>query len=449
MNILNYKTSDSTHTLTSRAGLVAVGELVRRLELSELVDRLMPVAGRNRAYPSSVIFNTFMLMLHDGARCLDDVRILKQEAGLMRLMGLGQLPDAHTLGNWLRALGSSREAMTALEQINRRLLAAGLHNCTKITLDIDATVIEAHKKDAEYSYKKLPGFTPMVGHDAGTGLVVTAEFRAGNVPPNKHNLEFIMQCERALPAGVSVSHVRIDAAGYQAAIINRCESEGVRFAIRAKMDQSVKQSMEAIRVSDWKPLVCADGTVSKSEQVARCLHVMGDTEQAFVLVVQRRLIGEREADPQPDLFPGLLGDVDEETATCGRYMYRAIATNLDGDGLDDHQVVRFYNLRADRSENRIKELRSDFAAAHLPCSGFDANAAWFMLCSIAYNLLALMRMILQSAWERCRAITVRYRLYALAGQIVHHARQWTLKLNADHRAVFDQAIWSIRHCVLK
>ena len=44
MNIVNYETSDSSHTLTSRTGLVALAELLKRLELNDLIERLMPSA---------------------------------------------------------------------------------------------------------------------------------------------------------------------------------------------------------------------------------------------------------------------------------------------------------------------------------------------------------------------------------------------------------------------
>ena len=311
----------------------------------------MPKGERNRAFRSSTIFNTFMLMLHDGAKCLDDVRQLQRESALLKLFGIDKLPHAHTLGNWLRALGSNNTAMSALVQINKRLLKAALHGCKRVTLDIDATVIKAHKKDATYTYKKHPGYTPMVGHIAETEQVVAVDFRAGHVPPNKDNLEFIKQCEQALPAGVSVKRVRIDAAGYQSDIINYCEEKGIGYAIRAKMDAALKESMRAIDDSDWEALVRKDGTESGNEQIASCLHTMVKTDQAFMLVVQRRLKGEAQPpDPQPDLFPDLLGNVDDESVACERYVYRAIATNLDGDGLDKHQVVRFYNQRAECSE---------------------------------------------------------------------------------------------------
>jgi len=107
MDIVNDRTAD---TLTSRAGLVAVGELIRQLKLPELIDQLLLKAGRNRAYATSELFNTCMLMLHDGASCLDDVRRLRQEPALMQLLGFKQLPSAHTLGNWLRGLGNCAEA---------------------------------------------------------------------------------------------------------------------------------------------------------------------------------------------------------------------------------------------------------------------------------------------------------------------------------------------------
>jgi len=90
MDIVNDRIADTKHALTSRAGLVTVGELIQQLKLPEFIDRLLPKAGRSRAYATSQLFNTFMLMLHDGARCLDDVRRLRQEPALMQLLGLKQ-----------------------------------------------------------------------------------------------------------------------------------------------------------------------------------------------------------------------------------------------------------------------------------------------------------------------------------------------------------------------
>ncbi len=232
-------------------------------------------------------------------------------------------------------------------------------------------------------------------------------------------------------------------------MINYCEANDIRFVIRAKMDSSLKASMSAIKPSDWVPLIKRDGTASETEQVAHTLHAMGDTPQAFHLIVQRQLIDEEEPDPQPDLLPNLFVDQDDESTRKGRYLYRALATNLDlQTNWDEHKVVHFYHQRGEASENRIKELRSDFGGAHLPCGDFGANAAYFKLCALAFNLLALLRRLLPLAWQSRRAITIRWRLYALAAQIVYHGRQWTLKLNRPQRQLIDEALWSLRNCRL-
>ena len=73
-----------------------------------MIDRRLPRREGNRVYPAIVIFSTVMLILHEGARCLVDIRLLQQESVLMKLMGMKRLPGAHTLGNWLRALGRAR-----------------------------------------------------------------------------------------------------------------------------------------------------------------------------------------------------------------------------------------------------------------------------------------------------------------------------------------------------
>ena len=85
-NIVTYKTSGGSHTLPDCTDLAAVADLIKRLDLSSMIARLLPRRGSNRAYPASIIFKTLMRMLHDGARCLADVRLLKQESALMGMI---------------------------------------------------------------------------------------------------------------------------------------------------------------------------------------------------------------------------------------------------------------------------------------------------------------------------------------------------------------------------
>ncbi len=74
MKIVTDDTADSKRSLTSRAGLVVLSELIRHLKLSEKVDELRSLEWQNRTDRSSAIFNPFVLMNHESGRSLEDVR---------------------------------------------------------------------------------------------------------------------------------------------------------------------------------------------------------------------------------------------------------------------------------------------------------------------------------------------------------------------------------------
>ena len=69
-----------------------------------------------------------------------------------------------------------------------------------------------------------------------------------------------------------------------------------------------------------------------------------------------------------------------------------------------------YNQRAEDSENRIKELKLDFGGDTLPCPDFNANALYFLISALSYNLFALMRQLLPEELAHHRAMTLRWRL---------------------------------------
>jgi len=395
-----------------------------------------------------------MLMFHEGAECLEDVRHLHGERALAGLMGFRSLPCAATPGNGLRRVGRDRASRDVLQEVNRRVLEAALQDRDRVTLDIDASVVHAEKKTARRTDQGRRGDTPMVGHIAETGQVAHAELRRGSVPPAAKNRAFLGRCIGALPEGVRVSRFRADAASYQAGVIHACREHGACFAIRAKMDGTVRAAIAAIGEDAWQPMPLEDGSPSETESVARTVPVMGGTPEAFCLVVQRRAVRPAPEDPDRPVQVGIaMPDrepvpVDGESALDSRYLYRAMATDLDREGWRDAQIAWWYNRRADASENRTRALRSDFAGAHLPCSGFRANAVVLALSAIAYNLFCLMRLSLASAWHGRRAGTFRYRLYAMASQVVRHARQWTLKVGPARPGLLDEALWRMRTCRL-
>lgn len=157
------------------------------------------------------------------------------------------------------------------------------------------------------------------------------------------------------------------------------------------------------------------GNIIEGEATTRLVHTMEKSRHSFTLIVQRlRIKGQQEL--------GLETAEDQEAFCSGAYVYRAIAVS-DYVDMGQSEWVHWYNERGEHSENRIKELKNDFAAGRLPCQDFDANTFYFALCSLAYNLFALLRMLLPVQFEACRAKTVRLRIFALAGKVVRHGRK--------------------------
>lgn len=91
--------------MTARSGLVLFAEYNHGIGLRELADKYLPVPGSNRGFKPSVFVNTLVLMLQGGGRSLEDIRELKADEGLMKLIDSEDIPDPDTAVDWLRRMG--------------------------------------------------------------------------------------------------------------------------------------------------------------------------------------------------------------------------------------------------------------------------------------------------------------------------------------------------------
>jgi len=433
--MLLYKLDTTNDLLTSRAGLLSIAQLMETLNLAERIDQHFPLPKSNRGYKPSTFIKTLILMQHEGSFHLDDIRHLQEDEALRTVLNLDKLPSATTLGDWLRRMSKVPSIEDAWVAVNQAVLQSALHRCKEVTLDIDATEIIADKTSAQWTYNKNKGFMPMVGHIAQTGQIVAADFREGNVPPVQDNLAFIRQCQQSLPEGCILNALRIDSAGYQTKIIEYCDEHGIDYAIRAKSSASMRAQFEAASDSDWQPLIDKKGEPINGEDTYRTSFCIGDYEKAFTLIVQRKAI-------QGQANLELESENNADELSIGGYIYRAIATNRDE--LSDSLIVHWYNQRAEDSENRIKELKLDFGGDTLPCSDFKANALYFLISALSYNIFALMRALLPEELSHHRATTLRWRLYAMAAKVVKTGRQLFVRLKEKHRTLLEQVLTALK-----
>lgn len=407
-SVLPFKLEITDEKLTAHAGLAVLGEFVHATAILREVDKMLKGPGSAAGYKPSQYVEPLMLMLQGGGRSLEDLRVIRNDAALCELMGIGEIPSSDAVGDWLRRQGRG-EGLAGLAAVRRLIVrrVLNLSTITDYTLDIDATQIIAEKEGAKITYKGDKGYMPIVGHLAENGLVIGEEFRQGNDAPGARNLAFIKYCKAQMPAGHRIRGLRADSATYQAEVINWCEADDkaqVLFAIGADLDAAVKEAIAAIPPKSWSSY--QDG------HIAETLHSMQKTKKAFRLIVIRR-------PAQMDLLTG------QEKAS---ERYTVIASNRCETA---QETVAWYNRRGDCSENRIKELKIGFGMERMPCGDFGANAMFFRLGTIAYNLFVLFKAsALSSQWRHVQVQTVRWRLYNVAGKVVRHGRQLFLKVSA-------------------
>jgi len=409
--VLPFKLESTRDTITAQAGLILFGEYLHAMGLPSHLDRELPGPLNCVGYKPSAYGVSLVLMLQGGGRSLEDLRILRADEGLRTLLNLTALPSSDAAGDWLRRTGAG-EGLAGLLRVQRRLLHKLLRKeaCNEYTLDIDATQIVAEKETAKWTYKGEKGYMPLVGTLAENGLIVGEEFREGNAAPAAGNLEFIRSCEQQMPPGKGIVAVRADSAAYQSAIFNACEEKKQRFAIGADLDAAVKAVIREIPETAW-------GKWGDAE-IAETVHSMAKTNKAFRLIVVRR-------PQQSDLF-------DE---TVPRYRYTAVASNRAESATD---TLEWYAQRGETSENRIKELKLGFGMERMPCGQLAANAVFFRLGALAYNLFqGFKRWALKKEWRQHQVQTLRWRFYQTAGKLVRHAGRLVLKVRDEVIELFE------------
>jgi hypothetical protein len=216
-----------------------------------------------------------------------------------------------------------------------------------------------------------------------------------------------------LPIGTTFDRFRADSASYQAEIFNYCDKEKILFTVSGQKDKSVMYEINNIKADQWEKL-------NDREQVAEFMHTMGKADNAFRMIVVKK-----------DITP-VLPEMDEYLSKEAKEklkdeMYYTIATN--DTELSAEEILRLHRQRGETSENKIKELKNGFNMSYLPTSNFDANSFYFAIGTLAYNLFLLFKQILDASLQHHTIKTIRYKLYHIAGKVVSHAREITLKVN--------------------
>lgn len=415
--------------VTARAGLPLIVEALRAVGLDEELDERLQIGRCDRVFSPSEKVEALALLIGAGGDRIEDVRTLSEDKGLLRLLDR-QLPSPDTLLDFLSAFDDpdaqlarppDQDSFVPKESAPLRALGEVLDLSVEriadaaadtATIDHDGTIIESHKRDAQMAYEGTRGYQPLVAVWAEQDLVVTDEFRDGDVPGGKDPLSSVKRAFAALPARVTKRFFRGDSADYYAPLLKHLVGEEIGFAIGADMTKPLRAACAAVGEGAWQHF----------ETREREIVHLADIEFAP---------GDWPKDATPLRYVALRFTSRQE-ALFAAEQRRHLAVVSNRQELSSDELVRWYFGKAGTIEHVHRTFKDELGAGVLPSQRFGANAAWFRINALVYNLLTLLRrQALPERYRRARPKRLRYELFTLPGRIVEHQRQLTVRISAS------------------
>ena len=352
-----------------------------------------------------------------GLTRLEAAYSLRSNGIFQYLTGRPQFPNPSTLRRflahaptaWARQLGALTDGLT------RRLLQQP-HPRSRVVFNLDSTNLlvygtqERTTRAHNARGRGVPSYEPLLCHEANSGLCWAGHLRPGGNPGADEVVPFLEHCRAILPASVREVRVRGDAGFYSARTLAWLDQHHYQYAIVARLTAPLKRLVTGLR---YRPL-------SHHRAVAETwYHGYEWSEPRRIVAVRHALVG---ADPEPALF------------TLGRYGYHAYVTNL---ALSPEAVWRFYNDRA-CLELLIRELKGNYGLGHIPTRCFDANAFYFQILRLAYNLVVgCQTLCLPDPWRYATLSTIRQQLLLLPAVLAKPQGRPVLRFSAASPARAD------------
>jgi hypothetical protein len=443
-------------SLTPAAGMVAVTELVERLDVIGRLDAVIgPIKHRRRGHTGGQLLvgiAAAQLAGEDFLVGLDRQRAdtagqqlapvpdlaATTAAGLARRLSSGQWAAVET------GLGDTATAALAMLPTQR---AAAL--CAQVTIDLDTTDVEVYgrrKHGIAFNHQGQRVGRPHVATWADTATVLAADLLAGNEDPRRDAAELLRRALAGLPTAARAGRIRLRAdAGYFAGQLARAALfADIEFAIGARRIAPLWRLLDGIAETDW-----TDALDMPAAQVAVADYCPNWWPAATRLLIRRVRFdvdrGAVSADPRarrrrtlhPDQRTLPLAELADLDAVYG---YSFIVTNLEVSTSEAAAQVEHWYRHRTQVENVFRDAKHGAALRHLPSGHRDVNRAWMWGALLAASLAGWLHQLTATPAPnggllghgrrggQAMIATLRHRLIRVPARLVHHAGALILRL---------------------
>lgn len=462
--------------LVSHAGSVLLLEAVRATGLDRELGRALAPWRRPGVIhdPAKVVLDLAAVVAL-GGDCASDLAALRAQFQLF-----GPVASDPTVSRVIAALAADPETTTAVVAALRGAHAAaratawsrarplagtpGVRAGGQVIVDLDATLVTAYsdKEQAAGTFKKGYGFHPMcafVDHgEAGTGEVLAINLRRGNAGANKAT-DLIACLDEALAQLPATERgqvlVRVDGAGGTKDFLNHiaglatpqdptAQALDLEYSVGFVTHPGVTSALEALDDLEadgqrvWYDALDETGEPAEHTQVADLSDLIpaptGHGTSALPWPTGMRVIARRARVAAGE--QGQIEDHDGWRVTCFATNTPTTGTDIGDDpGHGNRWAITDLDLRhrqRARGEDRIR-CAKDTGLRNLPFQQFDRNRIWVEIVALASDLLTWTQTLAfagtpHAAARRWEPKTLRFRLLAVAGQIISTGRQQRLRL---------------------
>jgi hypothetical protein len=429
--------------LTALGGVPLFVRTARSLDVPGSVKRNLALKQRDRGFDEATYIESFLVLNAAGGDCLEDFDCLREDGGLAAMLGhaipspeaarkfLYQFHDSEKIEQAKRDLPEGEvsyvpedsRALRGLAQVNQDVVRELARRCAGeriATIDMDATVIESWKREAKATYEGGSGYQPMVALWAEMNVVVAEEFRDGNVPALKDPLRVAQRGFAVLPGTILERYFRGDSACDEEGLLSWMRDEErangprgfIGFAVSARMNPALREAVESVPAEKWQPYSEDSGAVKECAQV----DYFPEETAANRYREPLRTVAIRIRKKQQELF-----------ADGKAVKHFAVRTNLWD--WKPKRLLEWHREKAGTIEAVHDVLKNELAGGVLPCGRYGANAAWFRLAVITYNVLtAMKRLVLPPDMQKARPKRLRFLIFQQPGKLIHHARKTVLRL---------------------
>ncbi len=394
-------------------GLRLLQELIIKIKLPAFLSTLsLPSPGSNRGYNPVEVIKSFMVSIWIGGNRYSHCGWLRYDDVLKQIFGWKQTPSESTFSRFFRKfnLRTNNEIFPAAQEWFFKRF-----DLPKFTLDLDSTVVERYGKQegSQKGYnprkKGRPSQHPIIAFISELKLVVNGWLRPGNTTSANNMKAFLEESFRIIDK-TKIGLLRADNGFCPGECLSYFELEKISYIVSAKFNSRIKKLL--VRDVKWIP-------ISRGIWVGEFSYKADDWEKPRRCIVVRK---DQEIYPeatgrQLKLFP------DEGSYTT--YRYSLFFTNLE---LPPEQIWNLYKARSD-AENRIKELKEDFAVRGFSSQKFYATEAAFRFALLSYNIMALFRLVALKDKKARRMATLYFKCIAIGSWVVKKQRRKVLKLS--------------------